>query len=320
MLPRRQSMGRAYSNPVPPLQVPAATSMRESLHYHGMMQSQGFSGPSNGSAGVAKPRNPTNCLPSMTGSSVPANLFSMYASQSSALMQPPLKSSNAISSAQKVSPFTEIPSPNMSLTSNDPEELALDDEPITYHSAPMIRDDSGIGHPSITSYGGNAIITPFKSGYEQMRRSFSACAELTPPVSTDMKASDTDPKKRSHPVSSPILSNKRVRLSFPEGQSAAGINDSQVPNEQSGSVSSPVKFPSLTVPHTTSSPAPMFAPAAVMYVPAEQDEGVQAGANVSAELPEAVDGDDTPLTGPADPSSDVDWSLMNDDLIWIDND
>lgn len=156
--------------------------------------------------------------------------------------------------------------------------------------------------------------------YAKMRRSFSATADLTPPV-TD-QTPDTEPAKRTMPASSPILSRKQPRLSLPADDEHTGFHVQ--------ATDSPLVLDAESTSSPSKTPAPVLAPTAVMYVPAvgqpaerEGDAGdyVQAteeeeagsGGAPSAQLPSEVFDEGAGDTGTF--GSDIDWSLVNEDFV-----
>lgn len=129
---------------------------------------------------------------------------------------------------------------------------------------------------------------PINTPYDQMKRSFNALAELTPPSASNAALPTTDPKKRKQPVSSPLLPNaKRPRLSFP-GDELTGSPGriTTILGQQAPPRSSPSKIPSHIVADSRynaasgeqteqlATPAPNFAPTAVMYQPSLQQESI----------------------------------------------
>ncbi|KAK3054432.1 hypothetical protein LTR09_004700 [Extremus antarcticus] len=69
--------------------------------------------------------------------------------------------------------------------------------------------------------------------YEQFRRSFSATADLTPPPGSSNKSFNSDPRKRSLPLSSPDESptKKRMRLSLPGEEAMPNVFDRTFPSD-----------------------------------------------------------------------------------------
>ena len=168
--------------------------------------------------------------------------------------------------------------------------------------------------------------------YESLRRSFSATADLTPPTVVDLTSSTTEPKKRTVPASSPLPSSKkRMRLSLPGEDTTSSVYEGGLPYGQTSSLSSPSKMPSQQLPEiveadrqppaaaaedTPVTQAPILAPTAVMYVPswrdgaAEQDTSLpgQSGLEQVGAVEDASDEIGNLF-------SDIDWSLVNDDLM-----
>lgn len=169
--------------------------------------------------------------------------------------------------------------------------------------------------------------SPMNFNYDQLRRSFSATHELTPPVNVDAKSVDTDPKKRSLSASSPLPSSKRMRLSLP-GDDAPSVYDKQLPYNVTSSMSSPPKITSRqlsaskendAIPkgaeHTTPTPAPILAPTAFMYAPKQPAFAREVVAKATRADAADEAGKDESVADDADnPSSDIDWGILNDEF------
>lgn len=200
-------------------------------------------------------------------------------------------------------------------------------------SLPGERSDSVIGVAAIAVPHSNSDEPPNDLKYDQMRRSFSAAADLTPPTVIDLTATDTEPKKRKVLASSPLplsSSNKRMRLSLPGDDTTLEDNRTNVSYGKRGSMSSPSKIP--TQPETGSShyslpftsknapatPAPILAPTAVMHIPSHKDRDGEDQANVEPSSVDLPDQDVLRDDGTDDiPNlfSDIDWSMIDEDHV-----
>ena len=139
-----------------------------------------------------------------------------------------------------------------------------------------------------------------KADYAHLRHSFSATADLSPSVPNDYSSPIPDPQKRSLPVSSPLLSNKRQRLSLP-GDDA-----------NSASRSSPVKMPSYDSrwmhehDHQPVIPAPVMTPIKITYGPAASNSHNEPS--------------DSALhyhLGASELDNDIDWSHLDQSLLEV---
>lgn len=135
--------------------------------------------------------------------------------------------------------------------------------------ADSTTDENSFGLPPIQVEN-----TPTESPYERMRRSLGAAADFTPPAATNTTPPITDPKKRKQPVSSPLQGNqKRPRLSFPGDELPIGtpvFQDQQLPKSSPSKMTSHSLHQDLGDNLNPPTPAPNFAPTAVMYRPSLQ--------------------------------------------------
>ncbi|TKA48277.1 hypothetical protein B0A54_01770 [Friedmanniomyces endolithicus] len=143
------------------------------------------------------------------------------------------------------------------------------------------RKDSITGHfEHPASYSLPPMLPP---NYGNLRRSFSASTLLTPPVMPSNDTETSEPRKRKQTMRATDETSKRMRLSFPGEQTAAGITRNTEwllsqglertpapPNTYHGPVGSDVKAELTTSHHgggPLASPAPRLAPTAVMSAP-----------------------------------------------------
>ncbi|KAK1072761.1 hypothetical protein LTR74_002276 [Friedmanniomyces endolithicus] len=143
------------------------------------------------------------------------------------------------------------------------------------------RKDSAIGH--FKSPATHSLPPMLPPNYGNLRRSFSASTLLTPPVMPSNDAETSEPRKRKQAMGATDEASKRMRLSFPGEQTAAGITRNtdwllsqgleRTPaprNTYHGPVGSDVKA-ELAESHDdgnlSASPAPRLAPTALMAVP-----------------------------------------------------
>ena len=163
--------------------------------------------------------------------------------------------------------------------------------------------------------------TKTRPPYEQLQRSFSATADLTAPTNPIPTHPNTDPKKRKQPASSPLQPNrKRPRLSFPGDElSSQAINGLQAnsrmglvhssPNRPFTRPNAPSDLPNTQLNEVKPTPAPFFAPKAMMYNPS-MHENPAGGAQNSMAVPGGfpVDAEEFKENG-----ADIDWGLVDFD-------
>lgn len=187
----------------------------------------------------------------------------------------------------------------------------------------MARTDSARSHFEQMS------VSP---GYGRMRRSFSSGVNLAPLAFPDQTPVGMEPKKRNLPASSPNLPRGGPRLSLPGTASTppSGRNDFGTAFAHYPSMSSPPKMATQDLPQlfadiapsttaaeeVTTTVAPIFAPTAVMYVPSDHarvsDEGQNRQLDVSTkQYHGAVEHELEPQFD----SSEIDWSLINEDAV-----
>jgi len=177
---------------------------------------------------------------------------------------------------------------------------------------------------------------PSRPDYERMQRSFSSAAYLTPDARPYPMLGYAEPNKRSALPSSPMMAppDKRMRLSLPDQLASPGVyRGSSPPSEQTAHVSPPPQAPHHPMLHSiaalplASAPpslSAMIAPDRAKRIPsddanqgsAEDEDTVHATSSDPQQEAIPHEKDDAEAgAGSAAEHLDIDWSVVNDDVM-----
>ena len=289
------------------------------------------------------PSDAANFLPDLTVQNTQSNIFNRNAYQSMNMTQSslPTQSGRAVmpqnQSDDNLNWLINTPSFNTPVERDAGQGYTHDGIASFGPATPMGRYDSAIGKSPIDYQPSKVNGSLPDVGYGSMWRSLSAAPGLTPPPTIDLTSTDTDPKKRTQLTSSPLLpSSKRVRLSLPGEDSTPNVYERALPYENINGMSSPSRLPAQQIVIDSSNPAqpptalgeeaiptpapilaPTAAPTAFMYIASQQDEGGGGSDTETAALAERASGEEALGDETGVMSSDFDWSLINDDILWI---